>query len=200
LAVIQSGQPYSVIDYSGAVGSIFYGTSDGITNPVVPLTSSCSPGKALLGANGATPGHPALDANCFTLPLLNPGDLSGAIPAGDTFETNFTTGQRNIFRQSWQKRTDLSVVKSTQITERVAFKFSFDVFNLTNTPSFDIPINNISQNLFFNDFPVLGTPVRPTANCGGGTFYSCPSLSGLGVVNKTIGSPRQIQMTLRLTF
>jgi hypothetical protein len=189
LAIIQSGQPYSVIDYSGAVGSIFYGTSDGITNPIVPLTSSCSPGKALLGANGATPGQPALDANCFTLPLLNPGDLSGAIPAGDTYETNFTTGQRNIFRQSWQKRTDVSVVKSTQITERVTAKFSFDVFNLTNTPSFDIPINNVSQNLFFNDFPVVGS-----------TLYSSPTLSGLGVVNKTIGSARQIQMTLRLTF
>ncbi len=27
LTVLQSGQPYSVIDYSGAVGSIFYGTS-----------------------------------------------------------------------------------------------------------------------------------------------------------------------------
>jgi hypothetical protein len=189
LAIIQSGQPYSVIDYSGAVGSIFYGTSDGITNPIVPLTSSCSPSKALLGANGATPGQPALDANCFTLPLLSPGGLGGAIPAGDTYETNFTTGQRNIFRQSWQKRTDVSVVKSTQINERVAFKFSFDVFNLTNTPSFDIPINNVSQNLFFNDFPVLGS-----------TLYSSPTLSGLGVVNKTIGSARQIQMTLRLTF
>ena len=189
LAIIQSGQPYSVIDYSGAVGSIFYGTSDGITNPIVPLTSSCSPGKALLGANGATPGQPALDANCFTLPLLNPGDLGGAIPAGDTYETNFTTGQRNIFRQSWQKRTDMSIVKSMQITERVAAKFSFDVFNLTNTPSFDIPINNVSQNLFFNDFPVVGS-----------NLYSSPTLSGLGVVNKTIGSGRQIQMTLHLTF
>ena len=37
LTVIQSGQPYSVVDYSGAVGSIFYGVNDGITNPIVPL-------------------------------------------------------------------------------------------------------------------------------------------------------------------
>src|SRR5260370_36312423 len=34
LSIIQSGQPYSIVDYSGAVGSIFYVTSDGITNPV----------------------------------------------------------------------------------------------------------------------------------------------------------------------
>jgi hypothetical protein len=68
-------------------------------------------------------------------------------------------------------------------------KFSFDVFNLTNTPSFDIPINNVSQNLAFNDFPVFGS-----------SLYSSPTLSGLGVVNKTIGSPRQIQMALKFTF
>ena len=189
LAIIQSGQPYSVIDYSGAVGGLYYGTSDGIINPIVPLTSSCSPSQALTGANGATPGQPALNAACFTLPLLNPGDLGGAIPASDTFETNFATGERNIFRQAWQKRTDVSVVKVTQINERVSFKFSFDVFNLTNTASFDVPINNVSQNLFFNDFPVQGEPL-----------YSSPTLSGLGIVNKTIGSPRQIQMTLRLMF
>jgi hypothetical protein len=189
LAIIQSGQPYSVIDYSGAVGGLYYGTSDGIINPIVPLLPSCSPSQALTGHNGATPGQPALNAACFTLPLLSPGDLGGAIPPGDTFETDFATGERNIFRQSWQTRTDLSVVKLTQISERFSLKFSFDIFNLTNTPSFDIPINNVNQNLYFNDFPVQGAPL-----------YSSPTLSGLGIVNKTIGSPRQIQMTLRLNF
>jgi hypothetical protein len=188
LAIIQSGQPYSVIDYSGAVGSIFFGTSDGITNPVVPL-GTCKPSQALTGASGATAGAPALNALCFTLPLLSPGDLNGAIPAGDTYETNFTSGQRNIFRQSWQKRTDLSIIKLTQLTERFSLKFSFDVFNLTNTPSFDIPVDNVDQNLFFNDFPVYGS-----------SLYSSPAASGLGIVNKTIGSPRQIQMSLRLNF
>jgi Carboxypeptidase regulatory-like domain/TonB dependent receptor len=189
LAIIQSGQPYSVIDYSGAVGSIFYGTSDGITNPVVPLGSNCTPASALTGASGATPGAPALNAACFTLPQLSPGALGGAIPPGDTFETNFTTGQRNIFRQAWQKRTDVSLVKNTKLTERFSLKYTFDVFNVTNTPSFDIPVDNVSQNLFFNDFPTFGAPL-----------YSSPTASGLGIVNKTIGSPRQIQMSLRVLF
>jgi len=188
LTIIQSGQPYSVVDYSGAVGSIFYGTSDGITNPVVPL-GSCTAKTALTGASGATPGLPALTAACFTLPLLSPGALGGAIAPGDTYETNFTTGQRNIFRQSWQKRGDVSVVKQTRITERVNSKFTFDIFNVTNTPSFDIPINNVSQNLAFNDFPLYGQGL-----------YSSPTISGLGIVNKTIGSARQIQMSLSITF
>src|SRR5208283_3729569 len=80
LAVLQSGQPYSIIDFSGAVGSIFYSTSDGITNPVVPLAKGCTPKTALTGASGAwTPagGQPALNAQCFTLPLLPAGGLGG---------------------------------------------------------------------------------------------------------------------------
>ena len=41
LTVLQSGQPYSVIDFTGAIGSIYYSTADGITNPIVPLASGC---------------------------------------------------------------------------------------------------------------------------------------------------------------
>src|SRR4029077_9940540 len=205
LTVLQSGQPYSVVDYSGAVGSIFYGVNDGITNPVVPL-SGCSAKQALTGATGAG-NEPALNANCFGLPLLNPGDLNGAIPANDPYETNFIDhGQRNIFRQSWQRRADLSIGKLTQLTERFALKYSFDIFNLTNTASFDIPIDDVSQNINFNGFPQVGTPATlPSAgsNCNGnfsGSLYVCPTLGGLGVTNKTIGSPRQIQMSLSLMF
>ena len=205
LTVIQSGQPYSVVDYSGAVGSIFYGVNDGITNPVVPLTS-CSPSQALTGATGAG-NTPALKAQCFGLPLLNPGDLNGAIPANDPYETTFIDhGQRNIFRQAWQRRADLSIGKMTQLTERFALKYSFDIFNLTNAASFDIPIDDVSQNINFQGFPTVGTPATLTSagsNCNpnfSGSLYVCPTLGGLGVTNKTISSPRQIQMSLSLTF
>ena len=72
---------------------------------------------------------------------------------------------------------------------------------LTNTASFDIPIDDVSQNQFYNNFPVLGTTPLPVG-CSTATptngFYNCPS--GLGAVNKTIGGPRQIQMTLRVDF
>ncbi|MGB6476532.1 MAG: TonB-dependent receptor [Candidatus Sulfotelmatobacter sp.] len=201
LTVIQSGQPYSIVDYSGAVGSIFYGANDGITNPIVPL-SGCTPKQALTGVSGATPGFPALNAACFGLPLLNPGDLNGAIPANDPYETNFIAqGQRNIFRQAWQRRADISLVKTTQITERASLKFTFDVFNLTNTASFDIPIDDVSQNINFNGFPYAGQAGATTpCNTDYTALYVCPTLSGLGITNKTIGSPRQIQMSLRLLF
>ncbi|HYW66819.1 MAG TPA: TonB-dependent receptor [Candidatus Dormibacteraeota bacterium] len=203
VGIYQSGQPFSVVDYTGAVGSLFYGVNDGINNPVVPLKAGCTLKQAAPGASGATPGVTALYAPCFTIPILQPGDLNGAIPMNDPYETNFTTGQRNIFRQSWQRRLDVSFVKDTSITERTNLKFSFDVFNVTNTPSFDIPIDDVSQNQYYNGFPTVGTgqPVLPSG-CGTKNpvngFYNCPF--GLGNVNKTIGSARQIQMALRLTF
>jgi Carboxypeptidase regulatory-like domain/TonB dependent receptor len=206
LTVIQSGQPYSIVDYSGAVGSIYYGVNDGITNPIVPL-SGCTPKQALTGSSGAqaNPSDPnsyALRASCFGLPLLNPGDLNGAIPANDPYETNFiSSGQRNIFRQTWQRRADISLIKTMQITERSSLKFTFDVFNLTNTASFDIPIDDVSQNINFNGFPVVGQAGATTpCNTDYTALYVCPTLSGLGITNKTIGSPRQIQMSLRLLF
>jgi Carboxypeptidase regulatory-like domain len=206
LTVLQSGQPYSVVDYSGAVGSIFYGVNDGITNPVVPL-SGCTPKQALTGssgahANAADPNSFALKASCFGLPLLSPGALGGAIPSNDPYETNFiASGERNIFRQTWQRRADLSIGKSTQITERVLLKYKMDIFNLTNTASFDIPIDDISQNINFNGFPVVGQPSTiPPCDTTYTAIYVCPSLSGLGITNKTIGSPRQIQMSLHLIF
>jgi hypothetical protein len=221
LVTIQSGQPYSVIDYSGAVGSAFYSITDGITNPIAPLAPGCTPQNAVTGAIGNNFNFPALKSTCFTVPLLYPCSAANAqtldgnfpcsaIAPGDTFETNFLAGggQRNIFRQSWQKRGDISIVKATQITERFTLKYSFDVFNLTNHPSFDIPIDNIDQNLAFSPFPVaqapFGTSTTPTlaSGCTGSSpqngFYYCPT--GLGQTVKTIGSSRQIQMSLSLLF
>ena len=76
LTVLQSGQPYSIIDFSGAIGSIYYSTSDGISNPIVPLAKGCTAKSAKTGASGAwfpITGEAALDPACFTLPLLPPG-------------------------------------------------------------------------------------------------------------------------------
>jgi hypothetical protein len=221
VVTLQSGQPYSVIDYSGAVGSAYYGIFDGITNPIVPLNyaNGCTPQNALTGAIGNTPGSPALKASCFTVPLLYPcgavanaQQLDGsfpcsAIPAGDTYETQFTSGQRNIFRQAWQRRADVSLVKIIQVSDRYAVKYTFDVYNLTNTPSFDIPIDNVTQNLAFSQYPQQGLGSVPSpsacASNGGsptvsGFYYNCPN--GLGQVTKTIGSARQVQMSLSVTF
>jgi hypothetical protein len=191
ITVIQSGQPYSIIDYSGAVGSIYYGVADGITNPIVPLKAGCTPKSAKTGTSGAfgadSNGDYALKASCFTLPLLSGGDLSGGIPTNDPFETTFASGERNIFRQSYQKRADASLVKEFAVEEKYHFIYTFDVFNLTNTTSFDIPTDNVTQNGGYVPTPEIGLPL-----------YNAPT--GLGATVNAIGSPRQIQMSLHMQF
>jgi len=224
LTVLQSGQPYSVVDFTGAVGSIFYSTNNGITNPIIPLAPGCTAKTAKTGASGAfTPdaggtSKAALNPACFQVQTLKPGALNGAIPTSDPYETNFTTGQRNIFRQAFQKRADASLVKMTPLTERYTLKYTFDVYNLTNTTSFDIPGNEPEQNVNFNSFPnAAGSygQVAPTGNtcataAGQATanpnnpatssnyFYNCPV--GIGETTRAIGSSRQIQMSLSLVF
>ena len=206
LTVLQSGQPYSVIDFSGAVGSIYYSTADGITNPIVPLANGCTAKSAKTKSSGAwfyAGGKTALDPACFTLPLLPAGGLNGAIPSSDPYETGFATGQRNIFRQSFQKRADASLVKVFSLKEQYNLKFTFDVYNLTNTSSFDVPGNEVSQNQGYNPFPSGDLTPLPTGCDANGhqtntSFYNCPA--SLGIVTHTIGSPRQVQMSLHFDF
>ncbi len=208
LTVLQSGQPYSIIDYSGAVGSIYYSTFDGITNPIVPLASGCNVHNAKTGNSGAfynpnTGAGAALKATCFTIPIIPVG--TKGVPAGDNFETDFTTGQRNIFRQAFQSRADASLVKTAKVTEKITMRYTFDVYNLTNTTSLDIPVNNVSQNQGFNNVPFQVNSAADALPTGCGTpaaapggLYNCPA--GLGIVKHAIGSPRQIQMSLRMLF
>jgi hypothetical protein len=223
LTVLQSGQPYSIVDYSGAVGSIYYGVSDGITNPIVPLVNGCTAKSAKTGDNGAfsIPSHKYLGAalrqDCFGVPLITGTQATAlGIPTTDPYETNFTTGQRNIFRQSFQKRADASLVKVTTFSPRYSLKYTFDVYNLTNSASFDVPGNEVNQNQNFNGFaPAAGSTAIGIAPSGStcatpagqnsangdlnnNYFYNCPA--GLGVVSHTIGSARQVQMSLHLLF
>ena len=228
LTVLQSGQPYSVEDYSGAIASQYYSNFDAITNPIIPLAPGTTPKQALTGHSGAfsTVSGPALNPSAFTIPFVSPGQ-DGVPPCGvstagapvcDVFENTFgPNGQRNIFRQAFQKRADVSVVKRVRIGDRLDARYSFDVFNVTNTPSFDIPNNSIStaQN-------IPNTSTNPSVSLNSGQIAYNPAVStianrqtvyniqnngvnvsgtsGLGLVQNTIGSMRVIEMTFRLQF
>ncbi len=186
--IAQSGTPYSVFDYSGSIGSIFYGANDYITNPILPLKAGVSSGLAQLqGTMGVNAGRPVLDVNAFTIPTLAPGqsgvpgpDATGAV---DTFESGYGNSGRNLFRGPFQFRMDQTLGKDFRVSERVHLRFDFDAFNLTNHPSFDAPNNNVS---FYN----YGNP--PTINN--------PPYGALGIIQHTIGSPRFLQADVHLTF
>jgi len=190
VTILQTGQPFSIIDFSGGAGSVYYSSNDFITNPIVPLAPGFTPSKALTGASGTNPNVPAINPAAFTIPLLQPGQKG--VPAGDNLETDFGTGGRNVFRQAFQARGDISLLKSAKLTERFTLNYTFDVFNVTNTASFDTPNNNVSFNPFF-----ANPPFNPVT---GQTGYQIPPAGQLGVVQHTIGSPRLIQMSLHLIF
>ena len=213
LTVLQSGQPFSIYDFSGSVGSQYFGNNIELINPVLPLAPGVKPNQAKTGHSGAffnsdNPQTSSLDPTKFQIPLVNPGDsgvpncdASGGPGGGqlcDVFETNFVPGQRNIFRQSFQKRADISLQKTTHIIGRVSARYTFDVFNLTNTPSFDIPTNNITLNPNFGELggsagfgvggdgagtqvqPFVSTydPANPTKNPGVNTPSGPASCTG----------------------
>ena len=176
-----------------------------------------TPKQALTGASGAyqSGGNsvPALNSSKFIVPFVNPG-VNGAPPCGistagnpvcDVFETGWgPAGQRNIFREAFQSRADISFVKTMPVTERFSLKYSLDMFNVTNTPSFDIPYNSVSGNSSYNNAPTYDPTKSIAANRQ--TVYSINSDNtlqqnlGLGVVQDTIGSPRLISMSLHVLF
>ena len=197
VTVLQSGQPYSIYDYSGSVGSQYFGTNVALMNPILPLAPGVRPKQALTGHVGAfldSSGTPisALDPAKFQIPLVAPAqngvpacdptggpDATGGTtaPLCDVFETDFVPGQRNIFRQDFQKRADVTLQKVTAITERYSLRYRFEVFNVTNTPSFDIPTNNITLDGNFGELGgnYVGTQVQPYSS-----VYSSSS-AGSGV-------------------
>lgn len=62
----------------------------------------------------------------------------------------FTFGNmgRNSLRSDWNKNLDVSLFRSFPITESKKLEFRLEAFNITNTPVFAIPDNNITDSNF----------------------------------------------------
>jgi hypothetical protein len=184
--VAESGQPYSVYDYTGSVASLYYGTDDEITNPIVPLKPGVTPKQAQLqGTTGVNANLPVLNANDFSPQFLTPGQ-SGVPPCDasgcDNFESLFGNSGRNLFRGPFQVQFDMTLGKEFQLSDRFRLRFNVDAFNIFNHPDFDSPNNDVT---FFNDF-------EPPP--------SFPPKGSLGQIQYTIGSPRFLQLSLHLAF
>lgn len=214
ITVAESGQPYSVTDFSGSVGSIFFGQNDALTNPIVPIAPGKTISDAILqGTTGVNPSNPVLNKNAFGVTQLVIAPGTGGVPpcatvngnqVCDNFELPFGNTGRNIFRGPFQTRFDFGIFKNFKINERFSLKYDAQFFNLFNHPSFDTPNNNVSFNAGFCNPP---TPSFSSScpSSGGkppfGPFGFATIPSGrLGVITHTLGSSRFIQMALHLTF
>lgn len=150
IVVAQSGEPYSLYEFYGASGSIMFGSYPTLMNPVLGIKNPADPHSALTGNKGnvRTPGGayiPAIDPSQIQITYLQPGTDGIPVSTGDDpqdiYETAFAPPQRNIFRQPTQKRADISFRKNFKIRQKFDLRYDFNVYNLTNTPSFDVPMN-----------------------------------------------------------
>jgi hypothetical protein len=148
IGILQSGEPWSLYEFYGAVGSINFGNFPTLMNPVLGIKDPSHPKTALTGNSGRfrdPSGNyiPYVDPSQIAINYLAPGTNGIPVSTGtdpsDIYETAFNVGQRNIFRQDAQKRLDLSVRKSFRISDKISVQYELNAFNVTNTTSPDIP-------------------------------------------------------------
>ena len=158
IGVVQSGEPFSLEEFNGAVGSAQFGYYPSLINPVLPIKDPSNVRSALTGNSGAFRGTggsyiPAIDPNQLAIVHLAPGQNgvpSGTSPGAkstdplDVYETDFSpVNQRNIFRQAYQDRLDLSLRKTFKAGRKIGIEYAFNVFNVFNHASFDVPQNSV---------------------------------------------------------
>jgi hypothetical protein len=150
IGIVQSGEPFSLYEFYGAVGSAYFGDYPTLLNPVLPISNPADVKKALTGNSGkfrGTGGNyiPTINPNDIAINYLQPGQKGVPVSTGtdpqDIYETDFVPGQRNIFRQALQKRLDFSIRKEFHISSRYSLRYDLNIFNVFNTTSSDIPQN-----------------------------------------------------------
>jgi hypothetical protein len=153
-----SAFPFSLIDTTGFTNNFFFNSHMVQSGPVSSgLFFSPS------GAPQAFPDPSVVSAGIFS--TLTPV----------RFPWPGEAGSRNVFRGQGYFGTDTGLAKSWSITERQALKFSWEVFNVTNSVRFDDNTITSLDN---------GSADGPA----------------LGLYRKTLTAPRVQQFSLRYTF
>jgi hypothetical protein len=163
ISVIQSGSPITVLDgNAGAVYGNFLNRAQRTGS--TPSTPGSLHSRALNGY---------LDPNAFT---IAPEAPNGSGPG----DTDFGNSGVGIVRGPGQHNMDMAVERIFPVTESSSFRFRAEFFNLTNTPQFALPNNNVN---------FIMTPTGP-ANQN-------PSF---GLIASTVANPRIIQFAVKYLF
>lgn len=226
ITVAESGNPYSIYDFSGDVADQYFGAGDDfITNPLLTIINGSVHSVQLQGTTGINAANAVINGAAFGANVNAPG-TNGVPPCGPTTdeptnpvaacdysETGFATGlaPRNPFRSPFQLRFDLGIFKDFKINERFHLRYDAQFFNLFNHPSFDAPGNDFSLDPCFG--PNAQTSpgnVQFNAACtwsgstpgvaGSGPIGNGTVPSGEGFITDALGSSRFISMALHLTF
>jgi hypothetical protein len=181
ITTVQSGTPFSIID--SAAGSAYLGLGYTTT-----LTGELASGGTI--SKGYAGGGIHNEVNNGYLNVLNFAIAPALTTAqgGDGVVTGFGNIGRNTYRGPYQQNWDFSLMKNFQLTERAGLRFTTDFFNIWNHANFANPSITDVETAFC------------TPNVNG-----CPSTgripgSPFGRIFSTVGTPRLIQFSLRLSF
>jgi hypothetical protein len=153
----QSGTPFTVFGSEPEIGSATQYAdvtrgAGGLYRPGFGRPNiNCSAGDVIAGYS--TDNVIAFDRSCFSSARGGFGNLG-----------------RNTFRGPMQKRFDVSIAKTTRITERMSIELGFDIFNVFNTVNFANPNSDLQDSVDF------------------------------GVITNTIGGPRVGQIRAKFRF
>ncbi|MES2390288.1 MAG: TonB-dependent receptor [Acidobacteriota bacterium] len=169
IGVIQSGAALSIFD--GNAGSV-YGLLGGETRAQRATGNPVTTGSTFSRVVGA---GRWLNASAFTRAPEAPNGTSLA-------DQDFGNSGVGIVRGPGQHSLDLAAERAFPITERVAFRFRAEAFNLTNTPQFGNPNTSLGY----------GNAANPTPTAS----------SSVGLISHEQGGPhpRVIQLAARITF
>jgi len=149
VAVLQSGLPITVVDSTAAS---VYGNIVGFSR------AECT------GANPASSGSLIHRLGGY----FNPAAFAPPPTIGDG--TGFGNCGVGILRGPSQLNLDLGIQRNFAVTERSALQFRAELFNVTNTPKFGQPTNDLAAGAAF------------------------------GVISSTVSNPRIVQFALKYSF
>jgi hypothetical protein len=129
---------------------------------------------------GASPYAQSLNNIDTTKPLLNVDSFEPA--SGFNFYTGNGPRVQN-FRQPGYSDFDMGLQKSVHISERVTFQLRGDAFNIFNAHHFD----------------TVGISIQ-SSGLGGSAFDTDVSSPTFGMWNGAVTSPRNIQVSARVSF
>ena len=195
VGILQSGEPYSLQEYYGAVGSLFSGNFPALLNPILPVKDPAHAKAHLTGNPGSFRGpggsyFPTIDPSQIAINYVAPGTDGVPVSTGtdpqDVYENNFAPGdQRNIFRQAMQKRLDISIRKDFTLKEKVTIQYALNIFNITNTASLDIPQEELEIR---QKYACSASATAAGHNCTNGSIYLNTSQVATSLADQMLAS------------
>lgn len=165
IGVIQSGSPISIFDTNA--GSV-YGNLPGETRAQITGGKPSAHGSLFSRVIGNY-----LDASAFTRAPEAPFGTSLA-------DQDFGNSGVGLVRGPGQHNIDIALERTFPVKERSSFRFRTEFFNLTNTPQFANPGNNLG----YGDPTLLHPAASPS----------------FGKITGTVSNPRIIQFAAKYVF